>query len=233
MINLTTFEVLDCPTLEEGVKFLKTQFRSNELRFEERFLKPLTQWLSMNEIRNFDKIVALYRELFQQYSPYSYRDAMAIQNDTFRAKVFSVIDVPEMIKNLGHKRIEVEGIELVNRLWSEAKQDFIEEKLTQIYELHEVNGEKLGLSQPLYAIKCWCTSTNNEHWLWCDERRAPLEAIASLCRVYKPMLGKIKNIIRQGDVFLFEMREPVDLNEDDEVIPLTKEQYFSLLTSQS
>ncbi len=235
MINLKTLEVLDSPTIEDGVRFLKTQFQSNEDRFEGRWLEPLNKWLQMNEIRNSVKIIEFYRKLFKTARPFSYKEAMAIESNTFRAKVFSVIDVPQMIKNLGHKRISTEGIELKNKVWDSNKNSFKFVNLHQVYELHEINGSKLGILEPLYAIKCWCTSTDNEHWMWCnkDKISSPLEAIASCCVVYKPMIDKIKSIIRQGDVFLFEMSEEVLINESDEKVSLTKEMYFSLLTSQS
>lgn len=235
MINLVTFELQDCPTIEEGARLLKTQYRSNQLRFRERFLKPLNPWLSMNETRNFGGIIQMYDSLFERVKPYSYKEAFEIQNAAFRAKIFSVIDVPEMIKNLGHTRISTEGIELVNKTWNPYKEEFEEINLSQVYELHEVNGSKLGVREPMYAIKCWCTSTNNEHWLWAEKKKSPLESIASCCMVYKKMLGKIEYIIRQGDVFLFGMKngEEVVLCEDDEVVALSKEDYFSLLVSQS
>jgi len=235
MVNLTTFELQDCPTIEEGVRLLKTQYRSNQLRYRERFLKPLNLCLSMNAIRNLDGIIQMYDSLFERVKPYSYKEAFEIQNATFRTKVFSVIDVPEMIKNLGHTRIATEGIELVNKTWNQYKEEFEEINLSQVYELHEVNGSQLGINEPLYAIKCWCTSTNNEHWLWEDTKKSPLESIASCCMVYKKMVGKIEYIIRQGDVFLFGMKngQEVEINEDDEVVALSKEDYFSLLISQS
>ena len=235
MINLLTLEVLDTPSIEAGARFLKTQYQSNESRFEGRFLDPLNRWLQMNEMRNVPKILEFYRELFRTAEPYSYKDAMSIKDGAFRAKVFSVIDVAQMMANLGHTRIATEGVELVNNVWHEYTQDYEQIKLHQVYELHKVNGSALGVEEPLYAIKCWCTSTNTEHWLWCegDSKTSPLEAIAKCCVVYKPMLGKIKNIIRQGDVFLFEMLEEVNISETDERVSLDKDTYFSLLTSQS
>ena len=149
-----------------------------------------------------------------------------------------MIDVPEMINNLGSERISTEGIDLVNKTYNIKTGEFEDVDMTQIYELHRVNGSKLGVNQDIYAIKCWCTSTDQEHWLWTESRPSgndvALKAIASTCMVYKPMLGKIKHIIRQGDVFLFEMTEKVVLNEDkDEVVPLDKDTYFKLLKSQS
>lgn len=233
-ISLETLQVLDTPTIEEGVKYLKTLYRDNKNRFEKQFLEPCRQWLYMNDMEDVEGIIEMYKEMFDNTSPYSYRDAFSIENNTFRGKVFSVINVPEMIQNMGAKRIKTAGIELQNKIYNPFTNSFTYEDITQIYELHEVNGESIGLSSKLYVIKCWCTSTNTEHWLWLDRYYDdPLEAIASTCKVYKPMIGNIKHIIRQGDVFLFEMETNVNIKETDEVVPLDKDTYFKLLKSQS
>jgi hypothetical protein len=234
MINLVTLQVLDTPTFEEGVKFLKTQYRENKDRFEKNFLEPTRQWLYMNEINDVEGIVNLYSEQFDIMTPYTYQEAFKISNSTFRAKVFSIINVPEMVQNMGATRIKTSGIELKNKIYNKYTGSFEYDDMTQIYELYEISGESIGLENKLYAIKCWCTSTNTEHWIWLDKYyEDPLEGIASTCKVYKPMIGNIKHIIRQGDVFLFEMEKPVKIKETDEIVPLTKDVYFKLLKSQS
>lgn len=233
MINLKTYEVLNAPSIEESVRLLRTQFRDNKERFRVRWLTPLETWLKMNEHKNTSKIIKMYDDLFDNYRSYNYEEAFSITNQQFRSLVFSVINVPEMIEHLGHKRISVEGIELKNKTWNPFRNEFEILDLTQVYELHEVDGTKLGIDEPLYAIKCWCTSTNTEHWLWTNKNTKPLDAIAETCWVYKPMLNKIKHIIRQGDVFLFEMNESVIISENDEKVPLDKKTYFNLLKSQS
>lgn len=233
LINLETFVIEGAPTLEQGVRLLKTEYRSNYDRFVGRFLEPMEIWLNMNDIRKPHLIVETYKKLWDKFSEYTYKEAFAISDQTFRAKVFSVISVPEMIKELGSKRIAVEGVELINKTFNPVTGEFNEIPMTQIYELHEVSGKKLDLNEKLYAIRCWCTSTDSEHWLWTTESRDPLKAIAECCVVYEPMRGKIKSIIRQGDVFLFEMTEKVHLNGDEKTYQMDKETYFKLLKSQS
>ena len=234
MVNLRTFEVLETPTFEEGVKYLRTLYQDNKERFQKKFLEPTKQWLSMNDNEDVDSVIQLYEEVFDNTAPYTYEDAFKITNSGFRGKVFSVINVPEMIQHLGATRLKTNGIELKNKVYNPITDSFEINEMSQIYELYEVNGKGIGLTKSVYAIKCWCTSTNNEHWLWLDKfYDDPLDAIASTCKVYKPMIGHIKHIIRQGDVFLFEMKTPVTINETDEIVSLTKDVYFKLLKSQS
>ena len=164
--------------------------------------------------------------------PFSYEEAFRIENDAFRALVFGSINVPEMISFLGTERINVEGKDVRHRKYKEDG-SYTMEDYHVIYELHRVNGEKLGIDD-VYAVKCWCTTTNKEYWLWVEEEYADkgaLEAIASTFRVYENMSPYIKTIKRQGDVCLYEMTKEV--KPAGNIVPLTAEQYFSKLVAQS
>lgn len=240
MINSSSLLIESAPSYIEGVRYLKTKYRNNKSRFISRFIEPNKKYLQMDEVKNYQDICDFYVKLWDRsdVTEFSFKQAFEIKNNEFRALVFSIIDVPEMIKELGSKMIKVEGKELVNKTYNKYTDKFINEPFTQIYELHEVNSEKLGLTETLYAIKCWCTSTNDEHWLWVDLKTGashdPLKAIASTCKVYKSMIGNIKHIIRQGDVFLFEMLdENIRPIENEEVVSLDADTYFSLIKSQS
>lgn len=233
MVDLQTFEVIGTPSIEEGVRYLKTIYKDNFPRFKARFLDPMEQYISMHGVRKPKVIVDLYIQLFNELTPYTYLEAF--QKDTnFSSMIFSVINIPDMIKELGHTRIRTEGIRLVNKVYNPITNSFTEKTFEQVYELHSVNLSKLKIEGLAYAIKCWCTSTDTEHWLWVDQfYESPLEAIASTCKVYEKMKPNIKHIIRQGDVFLFEMTEEVEISESDPVVSLTRDEYFGLLKSQS
>ena len=62
----------------------------------------------------------------------------------------------------------------------------------------------------------------------------PLEAVASTFRIHESLIPYIKELKRQGDILLVEMKEgSSDIKPEGEIIPLTSEQYFELLTAQS
>lgn len=236
MININTLMIDSASTYEEGAMYLNTKHKNNQKRIDQRELKPIKEWLQMNDVENATDIYNFYKDLCSKLPCFSYEQAFKIEEGSFRSSVFSVINVPEMIRELGSTRIKTEGIELINKTFVDG--EFINIPLSQIYELHQVNGRKLGLDEDIFAIRCWCTSTNDEHWLWVDEtvksHMSPLTAIASTCKIYSSMVGNIKHIIRQGDVFLFEMiDDTIEINESDSIISLDKETYFSLLKSQS
>lgn len=221
----------------EYLRYLKGKYNSNFKRCESRLFNPLLRNLKKNGLNNLISIVEPLIEYWDMATPFSYKEAFKIEDEQFRALVFSSINIREMINELGATKIKVEGIELNNKSYNEIIKSFENEDYSYVSELYEVNGEKIGLNDKIYVVKVWCTSTNEEHWLWVDENNcsldSPLDAIASTCMIYKSMVGKIKHIIRQGDVFLFEMVEKVNINPDDEIVRIPKSDYFKLLKSQS
>lgn len=235
MIDLTTFMTIPNATYEECAKVLHTRFRGNYPQFKSRFLIPLREFLTLHEIPHRESIIHIYDTLFSRTTPYSYIEAFGITNTNLRAAAFEAINVETMMKELGSTRIKTVGIDLINVKYIPELAKFSDSPMTQIYELHEINTAKLNLNEPAYAIKCWCTSTNKEHWLWIPSEFKDdiLGAVASTCMIYEKMAGKIKHIIRQGDVFIFEMTEPVVLTDDDALMHMTSNEYFSLLKSQS
>jgi hypothetical protein len=58
-----------------------------------------------------------------------------------------------------------------------------------------------------------------------------LEAIASTFRIHENLIDNISELKRQGDILIVELKEEID--PSGEIVPLTAEQYFGLLTAQS
>lgn len=224
--------------IDDFTRYLKGKYSNNLDRCKGRLINPLVNKLNQKGQLNFIPTVNQIVDYWDYVQSYSYSEAFQITERRFRAHVFSSINIKDMIDNLGAKRIKTEGIELINKIYNEYTNSFTNEPYSYVAELHEVNGTKLGISDNIYVVKVWCTSTNEEHWLWVDEENcnisSPLDAIASTCIIYKSMVGKIKHIIRQGDIFLFEMKnDGILLDPNDEIVRLPKEEYFSLLKSQA
>jgi len=217
--------------LVSGVKYLKGIF-TNKSRFKSRFIKPL---LDLDNKAKFgiSEFIEQVTKIYDEVEAFTYIEAFEMESDSFRALVFGSIDISNMIDELGHTRIATDGIEVIQKVYSTTG-DYIGDKtFSNIYEVHEIDGTKLGLDEPLYVLKCWCTTTEKEHWLWIDDthKMSPLEAIASTFRVHENLIPYIKEIKRQGDILLLELTENIE--PTGEVVPLTSEQYFGLLTCQS
>ena len=219
-------------------RYLKGIYRENKPRFTDKFINFFKMHFMAHGIEEFNDILSNMEYIWDHVDPFSYKEAFEISDTNFKSKVFSSINIREMIDNLGATRISVEGKELINKVWNPYKSEFESTPYSVVYELYHVNGEKLGISNnsSLPIIKCWCTTTSEEHWLWVDNsfaNKSPLEAIASTCVIYKSMHGNIKHIIRQGDVFIFEMLKDVIPSEEEDTMTLSMNEYFSLLKSQA
>jgi hypothetical protein len=219
-------------------KYLRMVY-SNRDRFHNRFMKPLKRFLKAVDCEDNIPSVEILEYYFDNSTPFTYKEAFEISDNSLKTLVFSAIDINELMKELGHERVLTEGKNVTHKKF---KLDGTYEMINYdvIYELHRVDCTKLvqdinsDTPQYAYAVKCWCTSTNKEHWLWVEEKYAlkgPLEAIASTVRVYENMIPHIKEIKRQGDVFLFEMNK--EIIPSGEIVPLDAETYFKLLVAQT
>lgn len=210
----------------DALRYLKGLY-TNEARFINKFLKAFEKTKELKELYDF------FKSNYSDCSAYSYEEAFRISNESFKALVFGSINISEMINNLGSSRIAVEGMPVKRKTYDKAGNFIGIVEYDNIYETYKINGKKLGVEYSLYAVKCWCTSTNKEHWLWIEDKYkdSPKSAIASTFRFHKNIIPYIKEMKRQGDTMLVELTHHVE--PQGEIVPLTAEQYFSLLTSES
>jgi hypothetical protein len=222
------------------VRYLKGIFTQEE-RLISRFIDPIKNVVKddpdLDEQDRIDFECSAFMdevlELYRQVKPFTYEEAFKISSQEFRAKVFGSINIGDMINELGSKRIAVAGKPVRHKKFSESGEFLGYEEYDNVYETYQVYGKKLGLSEDVYVVKCWCTSTNKEHWIWIEEKykNDPLEAIASTFRIHENLIDNISELKRQGDILIVELKEEID--PSGEIVPLTAEQYFGLLTAQS
>lgn len=251
-INLDEKTLVDGISNVDAMRYLKGVF-TNKARFQSRFVdKVLSANRIYEEMRNdgdlekFDHVIENRFEcsefmeelldLYDHVEPFTYLEAFKLDNAQFQSSVFGSIDITEMINSLGNERIKADG-KLVKHKQFDVEGNFTGYKeYNNIYETYRVFGKGLNLDEDLYAIKCWCTSTDKAHWLWIDDTHKdnPLEAIASTFRIHENLIPHIQELKRQGDILLVEMKEGVDeIEPEGQIVGLTADQYFELLTAQS
>jgi len=247
-LNVTKSHFFNDIKNEDVIRLLKGQF-TNKQRFESRFVnsfkgvkKTLIEQVKNGEIDKFDNVNPNDFEcdefmdellvIYDKVEPFSYQEAFNIGNQEFQIMVFGSINISEMINELGHERINTVGKKVKHKVFDSYGNFTGYKDYDVIYEVHKVNGEKLKTDDS-YAIKCWCTTTDKEHWLWIEDKYKddPLEAIASTFRIHENLIPHIKELKRQGDILLVEMDS--DIDPEGDIVPLNAEQYFSLLTAQS
>ena len=205
------------------------------------------------------KAVGATERFINRLGRLSYKEAFSIPYTQLRIKVFSSINVGDMIENLGYEKIMVNGMPVKRRVYNEDGSYKVVDN-DVIYELLKVKTSDLleGAREETYGhvVKVWCTSTNQEHFLWVMDNvvldkkgtyyeDAALRGISSTCVLEDNLLPHIKQIKRQGDLFLIEWEEDfdtklyngeIDLKEyrsKGKRVQLNPEQYFGLLVSES
>jgi hypothetical protein len=212
-------------TTTQAMRYLKGLYTNKE-RFISRFVSELPK----KYLGVFDKLVDMYDDV----TPFTFKEAFELGNNEFMALVFGSINIREMIDELGSERIKVDGLEVKRKSYSPDGEFLGWYDYHSVYETHKVDGTKLGVEDELYVLKCWCTSTNKEHYLWIkpEFKDDPLSAIASTFIVAENIIKHIKALKRQGDVMLVELDSDVTPDDTTER-PLTKEEYFGLLVAES
>ncbi len=175
------------------------------------------------------------KPFFNRIRRLTYKEAFSVEDDSLRVLMFGYINVPDMIENLGYERIDTQGVDVMQA----------GEMITQMFELLKVNtgsllSDSMGndTSAVNYAIRCWCTSTNETHHLWIMDEYATdaLTGIASTCSLQEDLIDEVVALKRQGDLFFPMFGPDFDMSRIDPEKPrraLTKDEYFSLLVEQS
>ena len=152
---------------------------------------------------------------------------------------FKAIGVIELFKalepELVHKdRIDYDNI-ITDSIGNQSKVATVDE-----YELYKIDGNKLFPEEKsewrvanatIYAVRCWCTTTKREYWIYVPrhigEKNNALEAIAWTIRIShtNPLY-----LHRQGDVVIAKLS-----NQSEPCAPhsLSAEEYVKLLKSAS
>ena len=222
--------------IADMLRFLKTKYTNKE-RFESGFINPIDAMLKQNsavdDLDPLRNLIEMFTESYEHVKAFSFNEVFTMKNEAFRAIIFGSIRVPEMIKQLGHTRIATAGQPVKHKQYSKQGEFLGYREYDVVFETHEVDGTKLGASGAVYAVRCWCTTTDNEHWLWIDSKHKhdPLEAIARTFYIHENLVPFIKELKRQGDILLVELTQEIEPRGN--MISLSKDQYFGLLTAQS
>jgi len=183
--------------------------------------------------------VEILLDMWEDIPPITFKEAFEIKNNAFQILVFELLDVKELIEGMGYTTIDVGGKEVTHKTFDYEGNFTGMKDYHVVYELLEVDGTKFSTNK-LYVVKCWCTTTNEEHYLWVNkpEDNSALTAIASTAVFHESVIPYIKEIKRQGDVFITEYDKDIEelkdlISYNPKKRSLTADEYFGLLTAQS
>lgn len=241
-LDLSKEEITDNVTKTDLKRFLKGKFSSIGL-LKEGFTDPVRECVEENRERGFheveDDIPFLLDFLddventFDELKPFSYKEAFEINNQEFQMLVFGSINIQEMISELGTTEANNESIELNLNHYDDNGNLLGKRKSKPSYSVLKSSGEKLGIEGEIYCVQVTCPSQNTKAYLWINDefKGDALTAISSTFMLPENIKALNPVLKRQGDVYWVELNKPVI--PEGELKPLTNEEYFKWLKSES
>jgi hypothetical protein len=219
-----------------------------------------------DDYRDFEKDVITHESLadfnefvndcWNKIIPITVEEALKVENSEERRTYFDCIGIEKLFKGLEPTLLDKQTIKKKRTRWDDEFKEYTHE-FEDIYELYQIDGKKLydkdrwgNDPQPIFAVRCWCTTTNREYWLYVPREAAlgrnwwsggdgpenipdAIRAIAWTVRIdVQPQ--DVEKIYRQGDIIVAKMKDSVKLTQSTfSPYHLDKEQYLSLMYSET
>ena len=228
-------------SLTEALRLWRTKYSDIK-----DFDKEVITHPSLNEFKDF------VHEIWDSIEVFTIEDALKIQNTEIRRTYFDCLGVETLFKQLDPILRDKQVIKKKRTRWDDANDAYTYE-FEDVYELYEIDGKKLFNKdqwgrepRPVYAVRCWCTTTNREYWLYVNETAAmgfegrfgwnpadnkpEYDAIRCIAWTIRVDHSNLERIYRQGDIIVAKL--------SDESVPvrdyhLTKQDYLSLMYSET
>lgn len=215
------------------------------------------------DIQDFDKEVITHpamhpfrefvHEIWDNIVPVTIEEALSNANAETRRTYFDCIGVEKLFKELQPVLRNKQVVKKKRARWDN-NNDPYEYEFEDVYELYELDGKKLydldswgSTPKPVYAVRCWCTTTNREYWIYVNEEaatgvknfiwrkqkstdQADYDAVRAIAWTIRIDVKNPDRIYRQGDIIVAKLSRE---NEDTTPYHLTKEQYINLMYSET
>jgi hypothetical protein len=222
--------------LSQAMRLWKAKFETIK-----HFKRDVITHPSLEELGNF------VEEFWDGIIPISVQEALQEKNTEQRRVMFDCIGVVKLFQQLDPELLDRQVIPKTRTRWNQ-NNDCWTHQFEDVYELYKIEGNKLfepinqwQTPNPVFAVRCWCTSTQREYWIyvpqevatgvqrWPDKGYRP-DAIRAIAWTIRIDISKPKRIFRQGDIIVAE-----ESADSKEVTPyhLTKEQYLELIFSET
>jgi len=223
-------------TLNEALRYWKAKFETIK-----HFKRDVIKHTALAELGEF------VAEVWDSIKPITVSEAFGEQNMEKRRVMFDCIGVARLFKELEPELLNQQVVSKSRTRWNTQNTAY-EHNYDDTYELYRIDGDKLfkplnewNKPNPVYAVRCWCTTTEREYWIyvpeeialgarsWQHELHDP-DAIRAIAWTIRLDINKPRRIYRQGDIIVAEESE-----DSQTVAPyhLTKEQYLTLMFSET
>ena len=232
--------------LTTALKLWKTKYADDYRDFQKEVI-------THESLNDFDQFV---QECWDKIEQVTVEDALKIENTEERRTYFDAIGIEKLFKSLKPKLLDKQTIKKSRVKWDEEFNEYTHE-FEDVYELYEIEATKMFSkdrwgntpTQNTYAVRCWCTTTNREYWLYVpreaalgatwwnrdseDNKPDAIRAIAWTVRIDVPE-ENVEKIYRQGDIIVAKMKDKAKATEATfSPYHLSKENYLSLMYSET
>lgn len=196
------------------------------------------------------------KEVWDGILPVTVQEAFSQKNAEMRRIYFECIGVIKIFKDLEPELVDKQVLNKKRAKWDDENIEDVFE-FEDVYELYRIPTRKLfdGVDRFannetfVYAVRCWCTSTAREYWLyvddgavvhdddialgrgrWSNPKPTKFDAIKAIAWTIRIGITNPEKIYRQGDVII------VKASYHSTVVPLYhigKQQYLELMYSES
>jgi hypothetical protein len=214
-------------TLNEALKLWKTRYDTFEDFKKDVFGTP-----------DFYDYV---QEIWHSIENVSVTEAFGEPNVEKRRVYFNCIGVERLFRLMKPTLIDKQVIKKKRTKWDD-NNDPYEYEFEDVYELYEIEGKRLfernqwgGEPEAIRAVRCRCTTTNREYWLYVPGSRrvnfdTAIDAIAWTIRIG---ITDPERIYRQGDIIVAKKSSTSQELETWRHYHLNAEQYLSLMYSET
>lgn len=198
-----------------------------------------------SSLEDFGKFV---EEMWDDIKPVTVEEALQIQNTEIRRTYFDSIGVTQLFKKLNPILRDRQVITKKRTGWDDDNKEIIR-TFEDVYELYEIEGSKLfgkdrwgRPANPVYAVRCWCTTTNREYWLYVNQQAATgnswwspgenkkYNVIRAIAWTIRLDITHPERIYRQGDIIVAKKS---DNSKETAQYHLNEAQYLDLMYSET
>lgn len=223
--------------LTEALRLWRTKFED----FKD-FQREVTNHPALKDFEN------MVKEMWDSIDKYTVQDAFAQSNTEIRRVYFDCLGVNRLMAELQPKLMDSQVIKKKRTRW-DAKNDPYVYEFEDLYELYQLDGDKLfpadqwrRSANPVFAVRCKCTTTQREYWLyvpteaatgerwWREDAKYTYDAIRAIAWTIRLDVDNPEKIYRQGDIIVTK------LSEKSKTVPayhLNKDQYLQLMYSET
>jgi hypothetical protein len=178
------------------------------------------------------------------------KEALQLKNTEDRRTYFDCIGPKRMFEQVKTKQLDRQVVKKKRARWDDKNKEY-EYEFEDVYELYKIPyselfekpAEKWMRQDDIFVVRCWCTTTGREYWLFVPENgcsetnytekgsKITYDAIKAIAWTIRTNITRPERIYRQGDIIVVKASK--DSVASGWTRHLSKDDYLSLMYSET